>query len=174
MRMSEPQFNPHSNPHSAARNPQCRIHVVSDAVASGYVDGDDDAFVDGGFLTGDCGALDVCGRLTLLGRVSSFVNVAGKKVQPDEVELVLRAMPGVRDVRIVAAPDARRGQQIVACVVADGSGVTALAIRQYCAARVAPYKIPRTVVFLDAIPLTARGKTDRAALDDLVRARIRA
>ena len=102
------------------------------------------------------------------------MNVAGKKVQPDEVELVLRAMPGVIDVRVVAAPDARRGQQIVACIVARGSGVTALAVRRFCAARLAPFKIPRTVVFLDAIPLTARGKTDRAALDAVVRARIHA
>ena len=149
-----------------------RIHVVSDAVAQGYSDGDDEAFIDGGFLTGDCGALDACQRLTLLGRVSSFVNVAGKKVEPHEVEEVLREMPGVRDVRIVAAPDARRGQQIVACVVAGGDGVTAIGVRRFCAARLAPYKIPRIVVFLDAIPLTARGKTDRAALDDLVRARI--
>ena len=151
-----------------------RIHVRSAAVSSGYSDGDRDGFVDGGFLTGDCGALDARQRLTLLGRVSSFVNVAGRKVQPDEVEQVLRAMPGVRDVRIVAAPDTRRGQQIVACVVASDIGVTPLAVRQFCAARLAPYKIPRSVVFVDAIPLTARGKTDRAALDDLVRARIRA
>jgi acyl-CoA synthetase (AMP-forming)/AMP-acid ligase II len=151
-----------------------RIHVRSAAVSSGYSDGDRGGFVDGGFLTGDCGALDACERLTLLGRVSSFVNVAGRKVQPDEVEHVLRAMPGVRDVRIVAAADTRRGQQIVACVVAGDIGVTALGVRQFCAARLAPYKIPRSVVFLDAIPLTARGKTDRAALDDLVRARIRA
>ena len=168
--------NPQSaiTPHSAIRNPQLvgRIHVVSDAVASGYSDGDDDAFADGGFLTGDCGALDSCQRLTLLGRVSSFVNVAGKKVQPDEIEQVLRAMPGVGDVRIVAAPDARRGQQIVACVVASDGGVTAMAVRQFCAARLAPFKIPRSVVFLDAIPLTPRGKTDRTALAAVVRARI--
>jgi acyl-CoA synthetase (AMP-forming)/AMP-acid ligase II len=105
--------------------------------------------------------------------VSSFVNVAGKKVQPDEIEQVLRAMPGVGDVRIVAAPDARRGQQIVACVVANDSGVTALTVRQFCAARLAPFKIPRSVVFLDAMPLTPRGKTDRTALDAVVRERIR-
>ncbi len=144
MRNDDPQqTNPQSNPQSAIRNPQCvgRVHVVSDAVASAYSDGDDDAFVDGGFLTGDCGVLDSCQRLTLLGRVSSFVNVAGKKVQPDEIEQVLRAMPGVGDVRIVAAPDARRGQQIVACVVASDSAVTALAVRQFCAARLAPSRV---------------------------------
>jgi acyl-CoA synthetase (AMP-forming)/AMP-acid ligase II len=150
-----------------------RIHVASDAVAYGYCGGDGDAFVDGGFLTGDCGAFDACGRLALVGRVSSFVNVAGRKVQPDEVERVLHAMPGVADVRVVAADDPRRGQQLVACIVAaPASGITTLAVRQFCASRLAPHKIPRVVVFLEAIPLTVRGKTDRAALDGLVRARM--
>ena len=50
--------------------------------------------------------------------------------------------------------------------------MTSLAIRRYCAARLAPYKVPRRSFFVDAIPLTARGKTDRAALDALVRARL--
>lgn len=151
-----------------------RIHVRSAAVATGYTDAASDGFGDGGFLTGDYGAWDAGGRLTLRGRVSSFVNVAGRKVHPDEVELVLRDMPGITHVRVVAAPDAKRGQQIVACIVANGAGVTALTVRQFCAARLAPHKIPRSVVFLDTIPMTVRGKTDRAALDELVRSRIHA
>ena len=103
----------------------------------------------------------------LRGRISSFINVAGRKVHPDEVERVLRAMPGVQDVRVVAAPDAKRGQQVVACIV-PAHGVDApqtLEVRQFCAARLAPHKIPRVVITLDAIPLTARGKTDRAAIE---------
>src|SRR5262249_36402328 len=84
-----------------------RIHVRSDAVSSGYVDAPGDAFVDGGFVTADCGEWDAQGRLLLRGRVSSFVNVAGRKVQPGEVEAVLRTMPGVADARVVAAPDPR-------------------------------------------------------------------
>ena len=163
------------NPQSAIRNPQSpgRIHVVSNAVSSGYCDGDNDDFVDGGFLTGDYGTFDARDRLTLTGRVSSFVNVAGKKVQPEEVEHALREMAGIADVHVVAAPDERRGQQLVACVVAaNGVAPTALEVRRHCAARLAPHKIPRTIVFLDAIPLTSRGKTDRAALDDLIRAHL--
>ena len=73
-------------------------------------------------------------------------------------------MPGVADVRVLAAPDAQRGQQIVACIVADaGRRRRRSTVRRFCAARLAPHKIPRSVVFLDAIPLTARGKTDRGA-----------
>ena len=150
-----------------------RIHVASDAVSSGYADGENDAFTDGGFLTGDCGRWDDKGRLSLAGRVSSFVNVAGHKVRPDEVEEVLRTMPGVADVRVIGADDSRRGEQIVACIVAEHVGsIPALAVRRFCAARLAPYKIPRAVVFVGTIPTTARGKVDRAAIADLVRGQL--
>jgi acyl-CoA synthetase (AMP-forming)/AMP-acid ligase II len=118
--------------------------------------------------------VDACGRLTLTGRVSSFVSVAGRKVQPHEVEEALRSMPGVEDVRVLAAPDVRRGQQIVACVVMDKAcaAMGMLDVRRFCASRLAPYKIPRTIIFLNAIPLTERGKTDRAALEAIVRAHL--
>ena len=150
-----------------------RIHVRSAAVADGYLDGADEGegFETGGFLTGDFGTVDAAGRLTLAGRVSSFINIAGRKVQPDEVEAVLRSIPHVRDARVLGAPDARRGQQIVACVVAD-TPMSLLEVRQFCAARLAPHKIPRVVLFLDSIPLTARGKTDGAALEVLLRAEL--
>ena len=153
-----------------------RVHVRSDAVSSGYVDDPGEEFVNGGFVTGDCGEWDARGRLLLRGRVSSFVNVAGRKVQPDEVEAVLRTMPGVADARVVAAPDARRGEQIVACIVADAdaASISTLDVRRFCAERLAAYKVPRAIVFVEHIPLTARGKTDRDALDAVVRARLHA
>jgi acyl-CoA synthetase (AMP-forming)/AMP-acid ligase II len=75
--------------------------VTGPAVSSGYAAGADDAaFVGGGFLTGDLGAtIGADGRLRLKGRISAFVNVAGRKVQPDEVE-GLRAHPLVADARV--------------------------------------------------------------------------
>jgi acyl-CoA synthetase (AMP-forming)/AMP-acid ligase II len=149
-----------------------RVFVQSAAVSAGYArNAAGQGFEDGGFLTGDYGEFDVNGRLLLTGRVSSFVNVAGRKVQPQEIEQVLRSMPGVADVRVLAAPDAQRGQQIAACLVTR-TRMTTIDIRRYCAGRLAPYKIPRAIVFVDAIPVTARGKTDRRALDELVRAHL--
>jgi acyl-CoA synthetase (AMP-forming)/AMP-acid ligase II len=148
-----------------------RVHVAGKAVASGYVgeNAADGSFADGGFLTGDFGRFDSTGHLVLTGRVSAFINVAGRKVQPEEVEQVLRAMPSIADVRVLGAPDAARGQQIVACLVPRDGQKNLLAVRQYCAARLAVYKVPRQVIWLDAIPLTPRGKTDRARLEALVR-----
>jgi long-chain acyl-CoA synthetase len=148
-----------------------RVHVAGDAVASGYAGHapTDEAFTDGGFLTGDFGRFDARQRLILTGRASSFINVAGRKVQPEEVEHVLRSMRGIEDVRVLGITDAMRGQQVVACVVRQRDGMTAPEIRQFCAARLAPHKIPRTIVWLERIPLTERGKTDRAKLEAFVR-----
>jgi long-chain acyl-CoA synthetase len=146
-----------------------RVHVRSAAVGRGYAGGESSDFVDGGFLTGDFGTLDREG-LTLKGRVSSFINVAGRKVQPEEVETVLRRMPGITDVRVLGAADPRRGQQVAACVVASAARPSVVDIRQFCAQSLAPHKIPRLIVFVDAIPMTLRGKTDRVALEELIRA----
>jgi acyl-CoA synthetase (AMP-forming)/AMP-acid ligase II len=150
------------------------VHVRSDAVADSYAGASGSEFGHDGFLTGDYGTIDSDGRLRLTGRASSFVNVAGKKVHPEEVEDVLRTMPGIRDVRIVGAADPRRGEQVAACVVANHGErpPSVIAMRRFCSARLAAFKIPRIIVVLDAIPMTARGKVDRRALDDAVRAAI--
>ena len=153
-----------------------RVFVRSEAVTRGYTDSEDDAstsFVDGGYLTGDLGRFDGDGRLSLVGRVSSFINIAGRKVQPDEVERVLREMPGIADARVVGVPDDRRGQLLVACLVARDAEARPVTIRQYCAARLAPHKIPRAFVYLSELPYDNRGKTNRRALEALVLERLR-
>jgi len=143
-----------------------RVFVRSDSVASGYLHPEDDPenpFVDGGFLTGDYGSIDAHGCITLTGRASTAVNVAGRKVHPAEVERVLRTMAGVQEACVIAAPDDRRGQQIVAFVV-NRQDASAQEVRRFCAARLAAYKVPRAIILLSSLPLTARGKTDRAQL----------
>lgn len=146
-----------------------RIHVRGPAVSCGYAGGDGGtAFVDGGFLTGDLGGLDARGRLRLTGRVSAFVNVAGRKVQPEEVERVLRSHPGVADARVFGMPDAQRGERLAACVVPRGPGLGIVALRAFCADRLAAYKIPRALVLVPALPRDERGKVNRRALEALV------
>lgn len=143
-----------------------RLLVRSTSVASGYLgipDEEHDPFIDGGFLTGDYGLVDKNERLMLSGRASVAVNVAGRKVHPAEVERVLRSMPGIDDVCVIAAPDRRRGQQIVACVASQKS-LSTMEVRQFCAASLAPYKIPRAIIFLRSLPTTSRGKIDHATL----------
>jgi long-chain acyl-CoA synthetase len=148
-----------------------RVHVTSGAVSDGYAGlsaSEQEGFIDGGFLTGDLGFFGAGGDLVLTSRVSSFINVAGRKVQPGEVERVLREMPAVADVRILGAPDARRGQMLVACIVPRTPGLKAVDVRIFCAPRLAAYKIPREYVLLEAMPRDDRGKIDRRALEDAV------
>jgi long-chain acyl-CoA synthetase len=150
-----------------------RVHVRGLAVSPRYVgdtaEGGD--LSEEGFLTGDFGRFLPDGRLVLAGRVSSFINVAGRKVQPGEVERVLRDMNGVTDARVLAAIDVARGEQ-VAAVVAGPPGLTLAAVREHCVRRLAAHKMPRIVVFVDRLPLTSRGKTDYRALNALVQAQL--
>ncbi len=149
-----------------------RIFVRSDSVAAGYTqDEQESGFIDGGFLTGDLGFADSDGHLTLTGRASAAVNVAGRKVHPAEVERVLRSMAGVEDVCVLAAPDSRRGQQILACIISRQIS-SALEVRQFCASRLAPHKVPRAIIFLPSLPLTPRGKIDRVRLLSLALERL--
>ena len=145
-----------------------RVHVRSAAVSSGYAGREDsDAFVDGGFLTTDLAAFDANYGLVLRGRVSSFVNVAGRKVQPEEVERALLEFPGVVEARVFGLEDRHRGERLVACLVLSGEHPSVLALRSFCGRRLSAHKIPRAFVVLDRIPLTARGKTDRDRLRTL-------
>ena len=150
-----------------------RIHVRGLAVCPRYVGdtAESGELSEEGFLTGDYGRFLADGRLVLAGRVSSFINVAGRKVQPGEVERILQDMDGVTDARVLAATDVARGEQIAA-VVAGPPGLTLAAVRQHCSCRLAAYKIPRIVVFVDRLPLTSRGKTDHRALHALVQAQM--
>lgn len=160
-------------PDDAATPGTGRIHVTGPAVSSGYAAGADDAaFVAGGFLTGDLGGFGADGRLRLAGRVSAFVNVAGRKVQPDEVEAVLRSHPLVVEARVFGLPDERRGEQLAACVVprAGAEPLGVVALRAFCADRLAPYKIPRRLVLVPELPRDERGKVSRRALESLVAA----
>jgi len=148
-----------------------RIFVRGTAVSSGYA-GIDDAgqiseFADGGFLTADLGHVDADGRLVLDGRVSSTVNVAGRKVDPGEVERCLLAVPGVAASTVMGMDCDRRGQELVAFVVRADARLTAVQIRAACATTLSSHKLPRRIVFLESLPITERGKIDRAVLRQL-------
>jgi long-chain acyl-CoA synthetase len=154
---------------------QGSVRVRSRAVARGIVPaGDDGGTLGAGvFLTSDRGVLDERGCLTLTGRAAEQLNVAGKKVHPDEVRCVLEAVAGVRAAHVAGLPDAGRGTLVAAVVAVDrDAGLTASALLAACRARLAPHKVPRRIVLVEELPLNARGKLDRdAALSLLVQAR---
>jgi acyl-CoA synthetase (AMP-forming)/AMP-acid ligase II len=147
--------------------------VSGNAVSSGYARTPDESvseFREGGFLTGDLGYFNSGGQLVLTGRASPLVNVAGRKVDPAEVERTLLALPEIADARVLGMPCAQRGQQVVAFIIRRDAALSPIAIRQRCASTLSTHKIPRRFVFLDRFPVDARGKIDRRALEALVAA----
>jgi acyl-CoA synthetase (AMP-forming)/AMP-acid ligase II len=100
------------------------------------------------------------------------VNVAGRKVQPEEVEQVLRLMPQVAEAHVLGVADARRGEMLVACLVPRGVAPTIFQVRQHCSRYLSPHKVPRWVVVLETMPVTDRGKRDHRRLRELAEASV--
>ncbi|MGY1840275.1 MULTISPECIES: class I adenylate-forming enzyme family protein [unclassified Modestobacter] len=114
----------------------------------------------GWFHTGDVGTVDEDGWLAITGRSKDMILSGGFNIAAQEVEDVLREHPEVRDVAVTAEPDERFGERVVAWVVPspEGAGPTAEELRAFAGSRMAAFKRPRVVRFVDALPRTATGK----------------
>ncbi len=123
------------------------------------------AFAHGWFHTGDLGHLDEDGCLFLGGRVKEIINRGGEKISPAEVDLVLLDHPAVAAAACFPIPHERLGEDIAAAVVRHpGAAVTEQELRDFVAQRLAPFKAPRIVVFVDCIPKGPTGKIQRLLL----------
>lgn len=117
---------------------------------------------DGWFRTGDVVTMAPDGYVTIVDRIKEVVIAAGFKVYPSEVEAVLRAHPGVREVAVVGLPHGEQGEQVVAAVVpAEGHDVDADALAAHARASLARYKVPRRFVPVDGLPTNPMGKVLR-------------
>jgi acyl-CoA synthetase (AMP-forming)/AMP-acid ligase II len=122
-------------------------------------------FVKGGWLrTRDVGRFDEQGYLYLVDRTSDMIITGGYNVYPREVEDVLLAHPGVAEVAVVGEPSDEWGEVVVAVVVAADDAPSADELLAYAAGELAPYKKPRVVRFVDALPRNALGKVLRHEL----------
>ncbi len=122
---------------------------------------------DGWLRTRDIGRLDPDGYLTLVDRASDMIVTGGYNVYPKEVEDVLAAHPAVRDAVVIGVPDDKWGEAVLAFVVTrPGTAATADALLDHCRDRLARYKAPKKIRFIDAVPLSAVGKPLRRALRD--------
>jgi long-chain acyl-CoA synthetase len=133
---------------------------------SGYwPDGAGGPDAEGWFRTADVGFLDADGDLHLVDRSSDVVIVNGFNVYPREVEQVLLELPGLAEAAVVGRPDERRGEQVRAVLVrAAGTEITADEVRAHCVERLARFKVPSVIEFVDALPRTPTGKIARRAL----------
>ncbi len=122
---------------------------------------------DGWFVTSDMGFLDGSGALHLVDRSSDLVVVSGFTVYPHEVERVLGELPAVAEAAVIGVPDERTGQAVRAVVVrVTGAELDAEAVQAHCRARLARFKVPAQVVFVDVLPRTAAGRLARHLLVD--------
>jgi len=132
---------------------------------AGNPDANARAFTDGWFRTGDQGRVDEEGYLFLTGRLKEQINRGGEKVSPLEVDVVLLDHPSVAQVVTFGVPHAKLGEEVGAVVVLHpGQTATEQEIRDFCAARLAAYKVPRHVLLRDDIPKGATGKVQRIGL----------
>ncbi len=124
--------------------------------------------VPGGWLrTGDMVSRDGEGYIYPAGRLSEIINRGGEKFAPSEVESVLRSHPSVDDVAVSAIPDPEMGDRVGAAVVANGP-VSAEELHRYCEGRLARFKMPERIAFVEEIPYNDFGKVARGRLSALI------
>ena len=112
--------------------------------------------------TGDLAIMDDAGYLNIAGRIKDMVIRGGENIYPREVEEFLYGHPAIEDVQVIGVPDARYGEELCAWVkLRPGAGLTLEELRNYCAGKIAHYKIPRYLRISDEFPMTVTGKVQK-------------
>ncbi len=125
---------------------------------------------EGYFLTGDLAVTDEDGFVTIVGRRKDMIIRGGYNIYPRELEDVLRTHPGIDEVCVFGVPNEILGELICAGIVpVEGAIVTGDELKEFARDRVADYKVPDIVRFLDSFPMTGDGKVKRMELAELVR-----
>jgi malonyl-CoA/methylmalonyl-CoA synthetase len=123
---------------------------------------------DGFFITGDVGKIDANGYVHIVGRAKDLVICGGYNVYPKEVETVIDAIDGVAESTVVGVPHPDFGEAVVAIVLrrSGSSDVTEPQVIAVCKERLANYKVPKRVFFMDELPRNAMGKVQKNLLRD--------
>jgi len=144
------------------------VVIRGDNVTSGYENNptaNAECFVSGWFRTGDQGVMDEDGYLTITGRLKEIINRGGEKISPREVDDVLMDHVAVQQCVTFAMPHKSLGEEVAAAVVLrDGEVADEKDIRSFAGERLATFKVPRKIIFLDEIPKGATGKLQRIGL----------
>ncbi|MDQ6809473.1 MAG: acyl--CoA ligase [Verrucomicrobiota bacterium] len=140
-----------------------RVRVRSSAVGDGYFPVAEEERLGHGWFAPDDLMAKTAHGLRIVGRVSDLINVAGKKVNPADVEAELLAHAAVRSAVAFARESATRNQEVAACVVAQ-TDVTERALLDHCRRRLSGWQVPKRIFFIDEIPTNERGKVSRREL----------
>jgi oxalate---CoA ligase len=144
------------------------VVIRGPSVTAGYESNpkaNEEAFVDGWFRTGDQGVIDADGFLSITGRLKEIINRGGEKVSPREIDEILLDHVSVAQVIVFGAPHKRLGEEVAAMVVLhEGHECSERELQQFVAARVATYKVPKKILFVEELPKGATGKLQRIGL----------
>lgn len=150
---------------------QGELYVRGTCITNGYLNKPEatkEVFdSEGWFHSGDIAYMDENGYAYIVDRMKDMINVGGEKVFPSEVEDMMLSHPKIKDLVIVGIPDDLKGEVPKAFIqLKEGETAAEGEIREYCKTKMAPYKVPVTVEFLDEIPRSASGKALRRLLRD--------
>ncbi len=140
-----------------------QIRVRSAAVGDGYFPESDGARLGDGCFVPDDLLNRTANGFRIVGRTSDVINVAGKKVNPAEVEALLLRFSGVRQAIVFGRASTLRDEEVAACVVAS-PGVTEAELLEFCRCELSGWQVPKRVFVVDAIPVSERGKISRREL----------
>jgi fatty-acyl-CoA synthase len=118
--------------------------------------------------TGDLATMDEDGYVRVVGRIKDMVIRGGENIYPREIEEFLYTHPQIGDVQVIGVPDERYGEELMAWIVPrPGAALTAEDVREFCRDRIARYKIPRYVKFVDSFPMTVTGKVQKFKMREM-------
>jgi oxalate---CoA ligase len=149
---------------------QGEVLVGGPTLISGYLNApelNNSSFVNGWYKSGDIGSVDEEGFLTLHGRKNDLINRGGEKISPVEIDDALMRHPAVAEAAAFSVPHSRLGEEVAAAVVLRaGETVTSVELRRYLQDQLAPFKIPRRIVFRNQLPKGRSGKVQRWRLTE--------
>ncbi len=123
---------------------------------------------DGWLHSGDLAVMDEDGYYSIVGRIKDMIIRGGENIYPREIEEFLHTMPGIKDVQVVGIPDEKYGEIVEAFVIKEeNADIKEEDVRDYAIERIARYKVPKHVFFVDEFPLTASGKVQKFKLREM-------
>ena len=124
---------------------------------------------DGFMHTGDMATMDEQGYVNIVGRIKDMVIRGGENVYPREIEEFLYRHPKVQDVQVVGLPDKKYGEELCAWIITKpGQTLSEDEVREFCKGKIAHYKVPRYMKFVDAFPMTITGKIQKFKIRELM------